>query len=1155
MIKIFTRTSISLFLFALATLSCMAQAALDPLEWSNPILRQRADPHVTLHTDGYYYFTATVPEYDRIELRRARTLGGLSTADAKVVWRKHARGPMSHHIWAPEIHFADGKWYIYFAAGRAEAIWDIRMYVLENSSSNPLEGTWTEKGEIRMNWESFTLDATTFVHRGVRYLAWAQSVPEERGTRLFIARMDTPWSIAGKQVSISRPDLPWERIGHNVNEAPAVIHRNGRLFMTYSASATDANYCLGLLTADENADLLDPGAWKKSPRPVFASNRANSQFGPGHNCFTTTPDGKTDILVYHARNYEHINGEPLNNPDRATRAQILRWNDDGTPNFGVPVPDGRRRVHDTGVAATITATTSSTGPVTITVNAAEKGRPMPATLHGLFYEDINYAADGGLYAELVQNRSFEHRDALYSWSETASSNSRGNLAVESELPLNANNRHFLRIRSGQERGEYGVENSGFGGIALKAGEKYLFSVYARLRAGQPTARVVLKDSMGDILAEQKVRGLSRDWKKFKLTLPIKRSVTDARLALLVQGEGTVDFDMVSLFPENTFKGRRNGMRADLAQALADMKPGFLRFPGGCIVEGRDFANMYRWKDTVGDVAERKQNWNLWQNAESPQYHQTYGLGFFEYFQLAEDMGAEPLPVLNCGMCCQARGGKHVPLEELGPFIQDAFDLIEFANGPASSKWGGLRASMGHPKPFNLKYLAVGNEQWEQDYFDRYEIFHKALKAKHPEIAIISTSGPFVNDRLWRFAWDKFNSGTPADIVDEHYYVPPRWLLENVDHYAGYDRKGPKVFVGEFAAHDRNRKNNLRSALAEAAYMTGLWRHSDVVVMASYAPLLAKMDHVQWRPNLIWFDNTRVLLTPNYHAQALFSQHRPESVLPIRVEAPARLPAASGMIGVGTWNTQSEYKDIKVTSADGRTLYEFDPGKGLAPWKTAGGDWQIVDGALRQAGQGENIRAVIGDPSWADYTLTMRARKLSGSEGFLVIFETQDIEAPVWWNLGGWRNTEHGLQGDGLPEQRERGHVETGRWYDIRIETRSTGIRAYLDGKPVQSAERKPIATLFAAAGRNASRGSEEIVLSVVNVGPTPSETEVRLQGAGGVSQQALAWVMTSGSAEDDNDYNAPNRVSPKQERVDVSGPVFKHTFPANSLTILKLKSK
>jgi len=332
----------------IGALAFSACAADGPLHWSNPILPQRADPHVWLNTDGYYYLTATVPEYDRIELRRAKTLAQLSTATAKVIWRKHEQGPMGAHIWAPEIHFIDGKWYVYFAAGRADDVWAIRMYVLENDSANPLEGDWTEKGQIKMNWESFTLDATTFAHRGERYLVWAQSVPERKGTSLFIAKMDTPWSISGTQVCITKPELPWERIGHNVNEAPAVIHKNGRLFMTYSASATDANYCLGLLTADENADLLNPESWRKSPEPVFKSSPATGQFGPGHNCFTTMPDGQTDIMVYHARNYEKIEGEPLHNPDRATRAQVLNWKTDGTPDFGVPVADDRRPVYNTG---------------------------------------------------------------------------------------------------------------------------------------------------------------------------------------------------------------------------------------------------------------------------------------------------------------------------------------------------------------------------------------------------------------------------------------------------------------------------------------------------------------------------------------------------------------------------------------------------------------------------------------------------------------------------------------------------------------------------------------------------------------------------------------------------------------------------------------
>lgn len=319
----------------------LSRAAGEP-GWTNPIVRQRADPSVYLHTDGYYYFMGTVPEYDRLELRRAKTLGELGTAEPKVIWRQHEQGPMGAHIWAPEIHFIDGKWFIYFSAGAAEKVWDIRLYMLENSSANPLEGEWIERGKLKTNWESFTLDATTFTHRGTRYLAWAQNDPKlKNNTNLYLGKMDTPVSITGPQVMLSKPDLPWEKVKYSVNEGPAVIIRNGRVFMTYSASATDANYCLGLLTADENADLLDPKSWQKTPTPILKTSDENSVFGPGHNCFTTSPDGKTDILVYHARDYREIKGDALHDPNRHTRAQVLGWKPDGAPDFGAPVRDGK----------------------------------------------------------------------------------------------------------------------------------------------------------------------------------------------------------------------------------------------------------------------------------------------------------------------------------------------------------------------------------------------------------------------------------------------------------------------------------------------------------------------------------------------------------------------------------------------------------------------------------------------------------------------------------------------------------------------------------------------------------------------------------------------------------------------------------------------
>jgi GH43 family beta-xylosidase len=325
----------------LAASSVLVALPLVSAEVTNPLIKQRADPHLTLDADGYYYYTATVPEYDRLEIRRARTLADLPKADSKVIWKKHESGAMGSHIWAPELHHIDGKWYVYFAAGGSKDIWAIRMYVLENESPNPLEGKWTEKGQIKTKWETFSLDASTFTHKGQRYLLWAQADPAiKSNTNIYISKMDTPCSVTGPQVMLSQPDLPWERIGYKVNEGPTVLIRNGRIFLTYSAAATDANYCLGLLTAKDDADLLNPASWSKSQKPVFKTSDATSQFGPGHNCFTTTADGKTDLLVYHARNYKEIKGEALHNPDRHTRVQPFTWNADGTPNFGIPAADG-----------------------------------------------------------------------------------------------------------------------------------------------------------------------------------------------------------------------------------------------------------------------------------------------------------------------------------------------------------------------------------------------------------------------------------------------------------------------------------------------------------------------------------------------------------------------------------------------------------------------------------------------------------------------------------------------------------------------------------------------------------------------------------------------------------------------------------------------
>lgn len=523
-------------------------------------------------------------------------------------------------------------------------------------------------------------------------------------------------------------------------------------------------------------------------------------------------------------------------------------------------------------------------PVKVTVDVNQPGHAVSPLLHGVFFEDINYAADGGLYAELVQNRSFEHAESLYAWG-TVNRGGRGGVTIESSNPLNAKNPHYARLTIRDAGKGFGVANYGYAGIPVRAGENYLASVRARGEVGALTA--VLEDETGRVLVSAKFDAVEATWKTFEVTLKASGPANHARLVILATAAGKVDLDVVSLFPENTFKQRRNGLRADLAGAVVEMKPAFIRFPGGCIVEGKDLANRYQWKDSIGDIAERPENWNRWQDAirhqTAPQYYQTYGLGFFEYFLFCEDIGAEPVPILNCGMACQYQSKQLVPLDELGPYVQDALDLIEFANGPVTSTWGAKRAAMGHPEPFNLKYLGIGNEQWGEDYFARYKIFTDALVTRHPEIKLTSAAGPGVDDKSWQLAWEKFRTVVPAHVVDEHYYRPPQWFLENATRYDRQDRNGPKVFAGEFAAHEPDRRSTLRAAVSEAAFMTGLVRNSDIVTMTSYAPLLARAGAIQWQPDLIWFDNTRVYRTASYHVQALFSRNRPDVVLPVSVE--------------------------------------------------------------------------------------------------------------------------------------------------------------------------------------------------------------------------------------------------------------------------------
>lgn len=529
---------------------------------------------------------------------------------------------------------------------------------------------------------------------------------------------------------------------------------------------------------------------------------------------------------------------------------------------------------------------------TLEVDITKTVTKIQPTMFGLFFEDINFAADGGLYAEMIKNRSFEFDKPLMGWEQPNTKRSSLNMKSGAATPINISenksNANFCRVLINDDKG-YALINEGFRGMGVKKDAKYNLS----LKAANPDGnikKIIIQfiDKDQKVLGETAILPTSKEWKNYTAQFTANQTEAKAKLKITFEGTGTIDLDMISLFPEDTWKNRKNGLRKDIVQLLYDMKPGFLRFPGGCIVEGRTLADRYQWKKSVGEVENRKTMMNRWNvefgHKQTPDYFQSFGLGFYEYFQLSEDIGATPLPILSCGMACQYNTGELAPIEELDPYIQDALDLIEFANGSADTRWGKLRADMGHPKTFDLKYIGVGNEQWGPDYIERYKIFEKAIKAKYPKIIIVSGTGPSPDGEHFDYAMKELKK-LDAELVDEHYYMSPQWFRENAARYDQYDRKGPKIFAGEYAAQsvsgaNPNNRNNWECAFSEAAFMTGLERNAEVVTLTSYAPLMAHEDAWQWTPDMIWFNNLETYGSANYYVQKLFSTHKGTDLLTI-----------------------------------------------------------------------------------------------------------------------------------------------------------------------------------------------------------------------------------------------------------------------------------
>jgi len=789
---------------------------------------------------------------------------------------------------------------------------------------------------------------------------------------------------------------------------------------------------------------------------------------------------------------------------------------------------------------------SSTGwcqPSGITVDVSHPGAKISPLLYGIFFEEINHAGDGGLYAELIRNRSFAEK-TTEGWSLETTGAASASMALDTSKPLNDANKTALRVEiSRADRdGTAAVINEGYWGIALEKGERYELSFYARATGLNGTLEARLQGPDGKVYGAQTISGIGSEWKRYAASFESSGTEPKARLALVASAPGTIWLDTVSLFPAKTWKGRPNGMRPNLAQMLADLKPGFMRFPGGCYVEGGDYLrNAFRWKTTVTDIADRPGHLN-----DTWGYYSTDGLGFHEYLQLAEDLGAEPLFTVNVGMAHR----ESEPMERMNMWVQDALDAIEYANGPVTTKWGALRAQNGHPAPFNLKYIEIGNENGGPNYEARYPLFYKAIKDKYPNITLIANT-------LVK---------SPMDIVDNHIYSSPEQMRDATSTYDSWDRAGkPKVFVGEYANNNGVGTGNLKGALSEAAYMIGFERNADVVLMASYAPLFYNVDDHRWPVNLIGYDSAHVFGTPSYWVQWLFAHNRGDVVLPINLQVEKdkiAVAADRGGISLGTMNSQAEFKDVKVSSG-AQVLYFSNFSTGASEWRTYNGTWATQDGVYKQTAPDWLARASVGSDDWQDYSLTVKARKTAGDGPVSISVRTglrPGRGGVVMLNLGGTAGTLASFDRWALGEMKSMGSVpgtlELNRWYDIRIDVTGPHAQVFIDGKPAIDVPNfyREMTLSHLEATASLVQTSGEVIIKVVNFTEQPQTTSIKPDGASGIESEGTETVLTSASLEDENSIEQPRKVAPVTNNVSGLGPQFTRTFAPRSLTVLRLKT-
>ena len=808
----------------------------------------------------------------------------------------------------------------------------------------------------------------------------------------------------------------------------------------------------------------------------------------------------------------------------------------------------------------------------VEIDLAAHGADVPPSLYGIFFEEINHAGDGGLYAELIRNRSFEDSTPpegyrledgkLYppalpnhltgalppadmtlrwdpqpvpAWSLRQTDGKGAATTLTRERPLDDAAPVSLRVTLPEE-GCAELVNEGFWGMNIVGGERYrllLHTQAAPLFRG--TAEVRLIGMHGETLCRRRLELDAGDaWQRHEFELTALGSDPRARFVIELRGEGSLKLDYVSLFPVRTFRGRENGLREDVARTLEALRPAFVRWPGGGIVEGFSLSNRVRWKQTLGDPVSRPGNYDLWG------YRNSYGFGYHEFLQLCEDLDADAMFVCNAGLGGQAAVGDACPEEEVDEFIADALDAIDYALGDGTTEWSRRRVENGHPEPFPLKYVEIGNENWGPVYAKRYDRFYRAIKAEYPALTVISACN---------LGEERYHE--TADMIDPHIYASPEFFFGASRMFDHRDRNGCGIYLGEYAVNQNVGDGCLLGALAEAAFLTGVERNSDLVRMASYAPLFENVNDRAWSVNLIRLDSYRVAGRSSYYVQKMFAENRPTYNVAARFDegrAPFRI---SGRIGLGGWNTDSEFRDLRVTLPDGRTIEADMSGE----WIPQEGVWDVVDGTLCQTGQKPLRRGLWNSVgTFGDCTISFRARKIAGQEGFVVYFGMKEDGNGYLLNIGGWGNRstafmrlEEGVQTQ-IPNHTAR-HIETGRWYDVRVDIRGNRFACFVDGVKELETELCD-SRRFIASGYDERSG--DLIVKCVNATAEPFETEVSLSGVHSVARQGQVIVLSSANPDDENTLDEPKKIFPVETTYDKFAERFDYTFEPWSFTVLRI---